>query len=511
MTEAQLGMERIPGGALTRDKETRRPNILFILSDQHTQKIAGCYGDPLASTPAIDALAARGVVFDNAYCASPVCVPSRMSLLTGQHPHAQECWTNDDFLASDRPSWAHAMGAAGYRPTLIGRLHALGPDQLHGFAERRVGDHSPNWPGVSRHDLGPLARANDPWPESLARSGPGRCSYEMKDEDTAEAACDFLRDAGARQRAGDDAPFCLHVGFILPHPPYVCGEADYAHFAGRIPLPALPRPDAEHPWLTWWRRDRGIEQVADDDALRARAAYYGLVASMDRMIGNILATLEAEGLAGDTLVVYASDHGDQLGERGLWWKHTFYEESVKVPLVIAWPGRLPEGERRDGIVELSGLGPTLLEAAGAPALPHARAQSFLGLARDAAHPWHGEAFSEYCTDAVPAWTGGMAVQQRMIRSGRWKLVYYAGYRPQLFDLRADPDELHDLGESPDHADMRAALVARVLERWDPAAIAARMRERRRDKDLIGAWVAQTRPRNTHLWDLHPEQNRLAAT
>ena len=115
----------------------RRPNLLFLFSDQHCQKIAGCYGDKVVQTPNLDGLAAAGVVFDNAYCPSPICVPSRMSLLTGRHPHAQDCWTNDDFLASDRPTLAHAWGAAGYEPVLVGRLHAMGPDQLHGYRHQQ--------------------------------------------------------------------------------------------------------------------------------------------------------------------------------------------------------------------------------------------------------------------------------------------------------------------------------------------------------------------------------------
>lgn len=482
-----------------------RPNLLFILSDQHAWRIAGCYGDAVAETPALDRLAQRGVVFENAYSASPVCVPSRMALLTGNHPHRQEAWTNDDILASDRPTWAHALGAAGYRPTLIGRLHALGPDQLHGFARREVGDHSPNWAGVARHDLGVLARANDPWRESLTRSGSGRSSYELKDEETAEAACAFLE--GWAASAGE-RPFALHVGFILPHPPYVCGATDFSHFAGRIPPPRLEPPVGEHPWLAWWRENRGLPHVTAAEALRARTAYYGLVASMDRMIGRILETLEATDFARDTLVIYASDHGEQLGERGLWWKHTLHEESVKVPLILGWPGQLPAGERRQNVVGLTDLGPTILEALGAASLPGAAGQSFLAVARDASAPWVDEAFGEYCTDAVPAWTGGMAVQQRMIRERRWKLCYYHSYRPQLFDLSADPDELDDLAEHPALAAVRDRLMRRLLADWDPERIRARMAERRRDKDLLAAWAREVEPESRFLWPLSPEQNRL---
>ena len=130
------------------------PNLLFIFSDQHARHVAGCYGDQVVATPNIDRIAAEGVRFDNAVCPSPICVPSRMSMLTGRHPFRQSCWTNDDVLPSGTPTWLHAMGAAGYRPALMGRLHAIGPDQLHGYAEREIGDHSPNVPGVPRQSLG---------------------------------------------------------------------------------------------------------------------------------------------------------------------------------------------------------------------------------------------------------------------------------------------------------------------------------------------------------------------
>ncbi len=182
------------------------------------------------------------MVFDNAYCPSPLCVPSRMSMLSGRYPFEQECWTNDDYLRSDAATWLHSAGAAGYRPVLAGRLHAMGPDQLHGYAQRMVGDHSPNWGGVPRHDLGVLDKANDPWRESLERSGIGQSAYQVKDAETTRAACDHLRKLGAAQRAGEGQPFCLTVGFLLPHPPYVAWREDFERFAGRVPPPAHGAP-----------------------------------------------------------------------------------------------------------------------------------------------------------------------------------------------------------------------------------------------------------------------------
>jgi choline-sulfatase len=145
---------------------------------------------------------------------------------------------------------------------------------------------------------------------------------------------------------------------------------------------------------------------------------------------------------------------------------------------------------------------------GAPALPHAQGRSFLNVARDANAPWRDETFSEYCTDEVPVWTGGMAVRQRMLRSGDWKLIYYHGYRPQLFNLAADPDELRNLGDDPAHAAIRARLLERLLADWSPDAIDARMKQRRRDKDLIGAWARGTKPASSFIWQTRPDQNRL---
>jgi choline-sulfatase len=489
-----------------------RPNLLFLFSDQHAQRVAGCYGDAVALTPNLDALAARGVVFDNAYCPSPICVPSRMSMLTARHPSAQECWTNDDHLPTDAPTMAHSLGAAGYRPTLAGRAHFMGPDQLHGYAERFVGDHSPNWAGVPRHDMGVLEGTNDPWRMSVEKSGPGRSGYEIKDEATVEAAVAHLHELGRRPRGGGGRPFALTVGLMLPHAPFVARPEDYRRFEGRVGLPTVPAPDpaSEHPWLAWWRRDRQITELPEAAIRRARTAYYGLVHRLDAMVGQVLHALDEAGLRQNTLIVYASDHGEQIGERGLFWKHSFYDDSAKVPVILSWPGVLPEGERRSQIVNLTDLTCTMLDATGAPPLPDAQATSFLEAAKNGSTPWLDETFSEYCTDAVPPWTGGMAVQQRMIRTGRWKLVYYHGYLPQLFDLEADPQERHDLAGDPRYTALREQLERRVLDGWDPEAIARRMRERRRAKDLLGAWAQKVEPQDSYRWPLGPEHNRLDA-
>lgn len=428
-------------------------------------------------------------------------------MLTARWPHRQDCWTNDDMLRSDLPTWLHAMGAAGARPVLIGRLHAMGPDQLHGYADRLVGDHSPNWAGVPRHSMGVLERTNDPEPESLERSGPGFGAYQAKDLDVTDAAVAWLTDEAPRRAAAGE-PFALTVGLMLPHPPYVVDGEAYRTYAGRVAPPRLGADAGRHPYHDWWRTNRGIDDVPDEAVARARAAYWGLVHRMDEMIGRILDALEASGLMDDTLVVYASDHGDHVGERGLWWKHTFYEESVKVPLLMRLPGVIPAGEVREEVVNLVDLSQTMVEALGGTPLPHADGRSFWALAQDRATPWQNETFSEYCTDAVPAWTGRRAVQQRMIRSGAHKLVFYDSEPLQLFDLDADPDETVNLADDPAYFALRDKLLARLTEGWDATDVAERMRRRRVEKDIIGAWTRATLPPSTQIWPFEPSINRL---
>lgn len=478
-------------------------NLLFIFSDQHARHVAGCYGDPHVETPALDALAARGVRFENAYCPSPICVPSRMSMLTACHPSRQDCWTNDDYLASDIPTWLHALGAAGHWPELIGRMHAMGPDQLHGYAHREVGDHSPNWVGVPRHDMGPLEETNNPQPESLVACGAGQSAYELKDRDVTDATL-----AALDRIAAEGRPFCLTVGLMLPHAPYVAAARWVEHYMTVLDPPAIPPGANEHPWIAWWRKNRGIEAVPERSSRLARAAYWGLVSAMDEMIGRILDRLRDRDLEEDTLVVYASDHGDHVGERGLWWKHTLFDESAKVPLIMALPGRLPEGAVRHEVVGLIDLSQTMIEALGGTPLPQADGRSFWPRLTGQPQDWDDTVFCEYCTDSVPDWTGGRAVQQRMVRRGPWKLHVYSGDPPLLFNLDDDPQELTDLSREAAHAGVLKELMALALEDWDPEMIRRKMLARRERKDILAAWARATTPESSYVWPLRADMNRL---
>ncbi len=239
-----------------------RPNILFILTDQHAFNILGCYGDDIVRTPNMDRLASQGVRFSNAYTASPICVPARMSLLTGQYPYKQQCWANSDSLASDIPTTAHALGAAGYHPILVGRMHAIGPDQIHGFAERDIGDHITDWYGGTPYSMGVLDKAQRPFRESLVNSGPGQMSYELVDREVTRRTLERLDEIAASRQSGDETPFSLNVGYMLPHQPYVADPEIYARYEGKIAPPRLPRADeGEDTYLAWWRQQTGLNDM----------------------------------------------------------------------------------------------------------------------------------------------------------------------------------------------------------------------------------------------------------
>ncbi len=491
-------------------------NLLYIHTDQHAAHVTGCYGDPLVRTPNLDRLASEGALFDACYCPSPICVPSRMAMLSGRHPHQNKVWGNSHRLDSAIPTLAHSMGAAGYNPVLIGRMHSIGPDQTHGYAQRYVGDHSTNHSGnPGNPDRGILHGTSGPDRESLVKSGAGQSAYQVHDEDVVASTVDYFNRLGVQKRAyGEIAPFSVSVGLMLPHPPYVAREEDFAPYADSITPPSKPRDfdEVQHPYLrAWWEHTGLADGVTDEMTQRSRAAYWGLVQRVDIMIGQILAALHANDLADDTLIVYTSDHGDMVGEQGLWWKHVFYEESARVPLILHWPGVIEPGQRSSSVVSALDVTATMLDALDAPPLPHSPGRSLLGLVSDA-HPtpdWENVAFSEYCADEyVPQSVDQGRTYQRMIRQDEWKLIYYHGFAPQLFNLQDDPGELIDRADDPACASIREELLARVLDGWNPDAIAEKIAALRADNVILKKWAEHVHPQETHRWSMAAEMNYL---
>lgn len=475
-------------------RNPRQPNILVIMTDQHSSHVAGCYGDPVVRTPNLDALAARGVLFENAYCAAPVCVPSRMSFLTGRSPSQNQVWTNDDTLPSDRPTFAHALGAAGYETALIGRMHFLGPDQNHGFDQRLVGDVVPSYPdgriGLSQPLIPGAANV------SVQVAGPGKTGYQAYDTDVTSAAVDYLHSA-----AHGDKPFCAVVGFVLPHPPFVCSREDWDYYYHRVSIPEVPTGYLNHlhPAVQTWRKDYHVVGLTQEEIRRGRVGYYGIVSEMDRNVGKILDALKQSGLDDNTIIVYVSDHGEMAGENDMWWKFNFYEGSVKVPLIISCPSKFPVGQRRSEVVSLMDVAPSLCEIAGASPMPDSPGRSLRPLIAGEKISWENPIFSE-----LPANYHVPAV--RMVRRGDWKLVHFDGMRPQLFNLKDDPHEFNDLGEDATHGRIREKLSALATANWSASEINSEVAARDRERVLITEWARQTHPPDPDLWKAPPGAN-----
>ena len=466
-----------------------RPNLLIIMSDQHSPHILGCAGDPVIRTPNLDALASRGVRFEHTYCAAPVCVPSRASFLTGQIPSATRVWSNDDRLCSDIPTFAHSLQIAGYDTTLIGRMLFYGMDQWHGFRRRLVGD-------VVQYPYNKLPIPANMMKPPLWATGYGKTAFQLYDEAVTHAAVRYLRE----QRSGT-RPFCAVVGFFLPHAPTVCPKSEWDYYINRVTVPQIPPGYLQrlHPAMQQLRKALHLENISPEQARAARAGYYGLVTVLDQHIGRILEELERHDFARNTIVIYTSDHGDSMGENGLWWKMNMFEGSVTVPLIASSPQRWRPAVRSE-IASLLDVAPTLLDLGGAAPLPNANGRSLIPLLENRNGVWENEAFSEFPpSDGVPT--------MRMVRSGKWKLVYYHGERPQLFDLETDPRELHDLGADAAYAAVREQLTQRVLADWSPDYVESARKKQSAEESLIKQWEAQVRPPVTIMWEPPPNANR----
>lgn len=486
MTGLEVGTRKVAAAGAA-----KRPNMLIFMADQHSARFLRCYGNDVMRTPNLDRLAKRGVLFEHTYCQAPLCVPSRTSFLTGRQPSQSRVWNNDDcmWFPSGEPTFAHALGAAGYRTTLIGRMHLCGVDQWHGFDTRLIGDAENSYTGlqvVLPKGKGFLAGTTG---KSLTVAGPGETAYRAFDSAVTKTAIDYLQ--GIKD---SDQPFCIVVGFVSPHSPYICSPEDWEYYRDRVELPTVPAGyyDTLNPVVREWLKWRGFLGTSPAEAKRALAAYCGLVSEVDRNVGSILNALDRTSFAEDTCVIYTSDHGEMAGEHGMWGKFCFYEGSVTVPLLMSQPSRLPQGKRVSQVVALADVAPTLCDMAGTEAMPGAAGSSLMPLVGGSQARWSNRAFSE-----LPQI--GPTPATRMIRQDQWKLVNYDGAQPQLFNLEEDPQEFRDLGGDPAHAAIRDKLLGASVDGWFPEEIRKTLEYRAEAQKLIKRWDRATHPPTPFTW------------
>ena len=471
-----------------------QPNILILMADQLTAPVLSAYGGRVAKTPHIDALAERGTVFENAYCNAPLCAPSRGVLMYGRLPSATGVYDNAAEFPSQMPTFAHYLRHGGYRTILTGKMHFCGPDQLHGFEERLTTDIYPAdyaWtPDWAHFDVRP------DWyhsMESVLQAAPCvRTNQIDYDEEVVFTAQQRLFDIA---RGADRRPFCMVASFTHPHDPFTITQEYWDRYAGRdIDMPRTP-PDSG-PHARRLRHVIGMDQqpVSEANIRDARHAYYGEVSYFDDNVGRVLAALRAAKLDDSTIVFVIADHGEMLGERGLWYNMSFYEPACRVPLIVHAPGQFAAGRVRN-CVSLADLLPTLADIAGVRdfAMPLDGRSLLPHLSRTGGHD---EAIGEYLAEGVVA-------PMTMIRRGDWKFIHTPTDPDLLFDLAADPDEQTNLATNPAHADTLAALRAEVARRWDIGALHAQVLDSQRRRLFV---VNALRPGKQTAWDWLPPRD-----
>ncbi|RZO22585.1 MAG: choline-sulfatase [Candidatus Thioglobus sp.] len=461
---------------------SKQPNILFIQADQLKPQVLPMYGGP-AITPNLAQLADNGVTFENAYCNFPLCAPSRFSMLSGMLPSKIGAFDNGAEFPARIPTVAHYLRLAGYRTTLSGKQHFVGPDLLHGFEERLVPElyptdfsWTPSW-GEERMSSNNTATG-------VTRSGIVRRTVQI---DHDEAVFYHAKNKLHQFAREDSAPFFLNASFIHPHEPY-CTLQEYwdLYRHENIELPNTPlQPESEREFHTTRMLHHAMlvdTGISEEHVRIARHAYLGNVSYFDEMVGGLMKTLEQTGLLANTVVVISADHGDMLGEHGLWYKKHFFEDCIRVPLIIHWPERFSAG-RHSQPASLIDLLPTLCDLA--EIVPDEVApepldgSSLLGACEGQMRDEDTPVFAEITSEGVPS-------PMFMVRKGKHKLMSGGGAPSVLYDLERDPHELINLAHDATHHEILDELEGLVRRQWDSERLNEQVLVSQRQRRLVHA-------------------------
>lgn len=470
--------------------DVSRPNIVLIMADQLAAHALSLYGNNVCKTPNLRRLAAQGTVFDNCYSNNPLCVPSRASMVSGQLTPDIGVYDNANELPSSVPTMAHYLRHAGYWTELCGKMHFIGPDQEHGFNQRSVTDVYPaNFQWIADWQAGPAFVPSGTALNGVVEAGPCvRTMQEDYDDEVEHTAIQSLYD---RAREKDRQPFFQIISFTSPHTPFtVCQEYWDRYEADEIDEPSvseLPFEELDyHSKALFFAHGRHRHRVTKEHLMAARQAYYGMISYIDDKVGHILNTLEKTGQRDNTAVFFVSDHGEMLGERGMWFKQTFWEWSSRVPFIASIPG-IVGGKRCEKVVSLVDLLPTFLDIAGTQESIFV-GHSVLSLMNGDLDHWPDTAISDYL--AI-----GPCVPCRMVRKGKFKFIYTHGHPALLFDLDADPKELNNLVKNPEFLDVLSELQVIAFNNWDPEKLSRQVQKSQQQRKLI-----KTTPGVQPNWD-----------
>ncbi|WP_069300104.1 choline-sulfatase [Neptunicoccus sediminis] len=474
-----------------------KPNILIFMVDQLNGTLFPDGPADWLHAPNLKKLAARSTRFKNAYTASPLCAPGRASFMSGQLPSRTRVYDNAAEFASDIPTYAHHLRRAGYQTCLSGKMHFVGPDQMHGFEERLTTDIYPADFGWTPDYRKPGERI-DWWYHnmgSVTGAGVAEISNQMEYDD--EVAYNATRKVYDLARGKDERPWCLTVSFTHPHDPYVARKKywdlyeDCDHLLPTVPAMDYAEHD-NHSKRIFDANDWRSFDIQEEDIKRSRRAYFANISYLDDKIGEVMEALESTRQ--DAIILFVSDHGDMLGERGLWFKMSFFEGASRVPLMISAPQMEP-GLVSDPVSNID-VAPTLAELAGVSmeeVAPWTEGESlvYLGQGGERTAP----VAMEYAAEASYA-------PLVSLRYGKWKYNRCALDPEQLFDLENDPHELTNLAGDAAHQGTLNSLRAKSEARWDLAAFDAQIRESQARR-----WVVYEALRNGdyYPWDYQPLQ------
>lgn len=482
----------------------KKPNILYIMADQMAAPLQK-FNDPdsVIKTPHLDELARTGVNFASAYCNSPLCAPSRFTMCTGQLPSKIGGYDNASILAPEVPTYAHYLRREGYETALAGKMHFIGPDQLHGFEHRLTSDIYPG-------DLGWAVNWDKPeerqeWyhnMSSVMQAGPCVRSNQLDyDEDVMHKAQQYLYDY-VRSDPETRRPFALTISLTHPHDPYTMIREYWDRYEGvEIPLPKteIAQEDQDsHSKRLLKTIDLWGNPVPDEAKIRARRAYFAACSFVDDQVGKLVKLLKNCYLEEDTIIVFSGDHGDMLGERSLWYKMSWFENSSRVPMIVNCPSKFEPRQVRESVSTMDLL-PTFVDLAGGDAsaiLPIDGVSLHEYLVSD--KPGKDEVFGEYMGE-------GTVTPTYMIRRNQWKYTYSLVDPAQLFDLVNDPRELQDLAYSkdPQHQKVLAGFQAEAREKWDFQKIHQDVLKSQRTRQIV--WSA-LQIGHKESWDYQPPYN-----
>jgi len=472
-----------------------KPNFLILMADQLGASALPAYGNRVARTPHLDALAENGVVFQSAYCNSPLCAPSRLVFLTGRLPSAIGAFDNAAELPADVPTFAHYLRFAGYRTVLSGKMHFCGPDQLHGFEERLTTDiypadfgWTPDWANFADrpswyHNM-----------DSVMRAGPCVRTNQIDFDD--EVVFQAKRRLFDIARGNDPRPFCMVVSLTHPHDPFAIPLEYWSRYEDAdVDMPRVQlAPEDLDPHSRRLRYVCGVDaQPVTAERIRAaRHAYYGAVSYVDDQFGSILKALAEARLAEDTIVILLADHGEMLGERGLWYKMSFFEPASRIPLLVHAPRRFTPGTVARSVSSVDLL-PTLAEIAGDGQAPR-YATELEGrslLPHLERRGGHDEVLGEYLGE-------GAVAPIVMIRRGPHKFVHCPTDPDQLYDLTQDPDELYNLAGRDQESSARFRAEVRKL--WSLDLLNAQVLASQRRRRLVASALRLGKQTS---WDYQP--------